>query len=312
MAAARLRPGTRFPLIVRLRPGEEGRVDPAGISPALRLPAPWHVEFDPLLPGQALPARRVLATASDEPDWGFDEDLWNAYGFGAAPYGLPTGESSKAAFHMQFSRENLLVRLAAPEVAESLAPVRAELFAALSRQAARSGHRYWALRTAGWALHYVQDLGMPYHSRALPGQGLGWYLDFAVARDREGMKLDAAYAVATRHFVYEDGVALLIQSGRLREALRVDADAAPDLRRLLLRTGAGAARSARHADRELRLLFGARLAQPVHGTDSMPDAAAALAELDPAGLARFEALARPDLAHTGATGARLLELVGLR
>ncbi len=56
----------------------------------------------------ALYAGEVFCTYSDEPDAGFDQDLFvqPGYGFGAPPFGWGTGKSSQAPFHMAFLHES--------------------------------------------------------------------------------------------------------------------------------------------------------------------------------------------------------------
>ena len=44
------------------------------------------------------------------------------------------------------------------------APERAALYFELARQARAAGHAFWSYRFLGWGLHYVQDLGQPYHT----------------------------------------------------------------------------------------------------------------------------------------------------
>ncbi|MDV6321572.1 hypothetical protein RVY79_21475, partial [Chromohalobacter sp. HP20-39] len=65
--------------------------------------------FVALQPGEAVPARAVLASACDEPDYGHDHNLLDdnpghpAYGFGRQPFGNPAvAISSQAPFHMGF------------------------------------------------------------------------------------------------------------------------------------------------------------------------------------------------------------------
>lgn len=219
LAACRLNPTATFPLVVRLLPGAEPgeRVDPATASKYLKPVAPLVMEFAAVEAGDLVSARSIVDTFTDEPDWGFDHELWvyPSYGYGEIPYGKLTGESSKAAFHMQFAHENLLVKLFAHDVTEGMVVERVELFLRLSRVAFDSGHRYWGYRFAAWAAHYVQDLAQPYHSKALPGERFGYYVKYAVSEKKDEMKVEATQLAANRHFIYEDVVAYGLQQSYL-------------------------------------------------------------------------------------------------
>lgn len=146
--------------------------------------------------GEAISALAVVASASDEPDYGFDIGLFedNAtwygalYGWGTQPFGNPTiSYGSQAPFHMGFYSEGALVYKAAPAVRRSYPELRAVQFGRLARFAKALGEEYWAHRFAGWALHYVQDLVMPYHASIMPGRGSA-YLVWVGALDAIGLK----------------------------------------------------------------------------------------------------------------------------
>jgi hypothetical protein len=131
-------------------------------------------------PGEPVSALDVLATGSDEPDYGLDVGLYAnnegplaaAYGFGEQPFGNPAlSYGSQAPFHMAFPREDPIIALAAPFSTQSQAGYREIQYSTLARFAFQNGHPYWGWRFAGWALHYAQDLGQPYHARMIPGQG---------------------------------------------------------------------------------------------------------------------------------------------
>lgn len=129
--------------------------------------------------GEPVSALDVIATGSDEPDYGLDIGLYAnnegplaaEYGFGEQPFGNPAlSYGSQAPFHMAFPREDPIIALAAPFSTQSQAGYREIQFSTLARFAFQTGHPYWGWRFAGWALHYVQDLGQPYHARMIPGQ----------------------------------------------------------------------------------------------------------------------------------------------
>ena len=120
----------------------------------------------------------VVASASDEPDYGLDINLWSdspsewgkVYGFDALPFGNPTLYfSTQAPFHMGFYHEDRVIYLAAPFVKKTLPLLRVQQYSTLATLAFRSGHSYWGWRFSGLALHYVQDLTQPYHASLSPG-----------------------------------------------------------------------------------------------------------------------------------------------
>jgi hypothetical protein len=161
-----------------------------------------------LAPGAALAPAHVLASASDEPDFGMDvglfedngTDFGESYGFGRQPFGnpnLPYG--SQAPFHMGFYHLDWLTRRAQPGLLRTYPDWRVSLYRALARFAFASGHDYWGWRFTGWALHYIGDLTQPYHADPLPGVSTISAL-WAVARGRTD---DLVQLVSNRHGVLE-------------------------------------------------------------------------------------------------------------
>ncbi|WP_040913428.1 hypothetical protein [Leptospira kmetyi] len=213
LKAARLNPSTRFSEVERILPGSRsmsGNVPVTSITPYLpdlpELPARFQSTA-----GRKIKIRNVLYTFIDEPDWGMDHSLWGfeEYGYGKQPYGKPQGESSKAPFHLQFQNENWLISLFAPEVVEGgMMLDRIELFSRLSKLAGKTGHEYWRYRFAAWACHYMQDIGQPYHSKAVPDAGFFYYVRyvFSSKETKKEMKTKTTQLVANRHFLYEDFV----------------------------------------------------------------------------------------------------------
>ena len=167
--------------------------------------------MESLQAGESVSAIDVLATASDEPDYGLDIGLYTnnsgplgaAYGFGEQPFGNPAlSYGSQAPFHMAFQHEDPVLALAAPFSRKSQAGYRELQYTSLSRYAFAHGHPYWGWRFAGLALHYVQDLAQPYHARMIPGQGtLGTIMlnIFGSEADRNG----ALMLLSNRHLVLE-------------------------------------------------------------------------------------------------------------
>lgn len=242
LKALRLNVAARLPLYRQLRAGE-------GAGP-LR-PLPWQevsafsdgnaggarlFEFVALDEGSEVPALEVLATASQEPDFGLDIGLYadsgtahgRLYGFGNQPFGNPAlAFGSQAPFHMGLYHEARIVFAAASFLRRTQTEARIALFTALARHALQSGHRYWGWRFTGWALHYVQDLTQPYHASILPGLSplrmigintvamVGW----------TGPKTAATTLVSNRHAVVESyqqqQMAQAWRAGRLDDPLLI-------------------------------------------------------------------------------------------
>ncbi|MBI3558514.1 MAG: hypothetical protein HY074_19765 [Deltaproteobacteria bacterium] len=115
--------------------------------------------------GSVVSALEVLVKASIEPDGGMDQNL------NLSPdqkyMGGYEGLSSQAIRHMFFrswSPIDPVLSFHVPLHEMGFAPDRAELFFNLAKQAKKDGHTFWAYRFLGWGLHYVQDLGQPYHT----------------------------------------------------------------------------------------------------------------------------------------------------
>ncbi len=169
--------------------------------------------FVALEAGASVSALAVLASASDEPDYGHDIDLFDdnaaaaALGFGRQPFGNPAIRiSSQAPFHMGFFHQGGVFNALAPAFARSFAQLRVHQYSTLAALAFRTGHSYWGWRFTGWALHYVQDLTQPYHASAAPGERLPGML-WANVLDMLGMpdrKAGLVVLQSNRHFVLEN------------------------------------------------------------------------------------------------------------
>lgn len=184
--------------------------------------------IEALRAGESVSALDVLATASDEPDYGLDIGLYTnnagplgaAYGFGEQPFGNPAlSYGSQAPFHMAFQHEDPVLALAAPFSRKSQAGYRELQYTSLSRYAFAHGHPYWGWRFAGLALHYIEDLAQPYHARMIPGQGTLETIAlnvFGSESDRGG----ALTLLSNRHLVLEIYAyeALKDDTGSSREA----------------------------------------------------------------------------------------------
>lgn len=184
LAALRVSPESRLALYFQ--------PDPWGPAPdPAKLLAPTKVNaldkseeanhvFVRVEPGELVPALAVVASASDEPDYGMDLNLWSdsnseagrTYGFGAIPFGNPTlSFATQAPFHMGFFHEPAIIYLAAPFLKRTYPLLRVHQYTSLARLAFDTGHPYWGWRFTGLAMHYVQDLTQPYHASVSPGNG---------------------------------------------------------------------------------------------------------------------------------------------
>jgi hypothetical protein len=214
IAAIRVNPAMPFPLYVQVQAGAARPARPDLAVTAAdpfdnRLPNP---PFQALKPGDPASALEVVASASDEPDYGMDIGLFSdnkspvagLYGFGVQAFGnpaLPYG--SQAPFHMAFAHEDPLIKAAASFTKVSLVDWRFRLYTELARFAFSEGHDYWGWRFAGWALHYLQDMAQPYHASVMPGKRawgiLGLYV-FGSQQDKD----DALVLLSNRHLIVED------------------------------------------------------------------------------------------------------------
>ena len=219
LAAVRVNPSARLALYLQLPPGQaaggrrtlaESDVTVMKTDEAARLNT-----FVALREGELVPVIDVIASATDEPDYGLDFGLWEdngtpygrSYGFGKQPFGNPAVEwSSQGPLHLGYFHEAAIVYKAAPFLVRAYPEYRIHLWRSLAAFALRTGHDYWAWRFAGWGMHYLQDLAQPYHARVLPGVGVPrmlWIntLDLVGVH---GPKQDAIQLVTNRHFALEN------------------------------------------------------------------------------------------------------------
>lgn len=181
LMALRVAPNSKFALYVQ--PDPQGPIDPAralAYSAVNTLPEPSDSihRFASLHAGESVSALQVIASASDEPDYGLDINLWSdspsswgkLYAFGPLSFGNPAiNFSTQSPFHMGFLHEDRIMYWAAPFLKKTFPLWRAHQYAGLAALAWRTGHGYWGWRFAGLALHYAQDLTQPYHASVAPG-----------------------------------------------------------------------------------------------------------------------------------------------
>lgn len=183
VAALRLSPLSRFALFQQPDPRTTPAPAPADLlahDAVNFLPEQPNDErrFVRIQAGDAVAPLAVLASASDEPDYGLDINLWGdspsdwgkIYGFGSMPFGNPTLYfATQAPFHMGFYHQDWLIYKAAPFIQRTYPLMRIQQFTSLATLAMRTGHAYWGWRFSGLALHYIQDLTQPYHADLSPG-----------------------------------------------------------------------------------------------------------------------------------------------
>lgn len=219
LQALRVNPQIPLPLFLQLPPDH----GPATrtllpVTDISTLPRDHGLEgtrFVSLTPAEWVPVLDVIASATDEPDYGLDLGLWEdngtehgrLYGFGKQPFGNPALPfSSQAPFHMGFFHESPVVYAAAGFLRRTYPEFRVHLWQTLARHAMKTGHYYWGWRFSGWALHYVQDMTQPYHARVLPGVSLVRMLGIQ-GLDMAGLsgpKNRAITLVSNRHLALEN------------------------------------------------------------------------------------------------------------
>jgi len=156
----------------------------------------------------------IVASASNEPDYGMDtklfedndSDFGKIYNFGTQPFGNPNLDyGSQAPFHMGFFHESPIVYLFGSFLKKSYVEYRIYLYKELAKFAFFTGHDYWGYRFMGWGLHYLADLSMPYHTTALPGRST-LYMLFINLLDILGypqLKNNAIQLSSNRHLAIE-------------------------------------------------------------------------------------------------------------
>jgi hypothetical protein len=170
-----------------------------------------------------LPFGTWLALFSDEPDWGMDIGLFGKGDprYTDIPYGDIDKLSSQAPFHMYFANENLITYKSRASLRQSMTLLRFSLFQRLAAFALAKGELYWGARFLGCAVHYLQDVAMPYHASALPYATVFTYLKYAVVKDKDKFLNDNMQLLANRHFAYEAfGLKFMqLTEGKIRHAL---------------------------------------------------------------------------------------------
>lgn len=243
LKALRISPQSRFALYVQPDPwapapqAERMAHDLVSALPARDKDGGSH-HFVALRAGDMVAPIAVLASASDEPDYGMDLNLWEdnpsdwgpTYGFGKIPFGNPNLDfSTQAPFHMGFYHEAPVIYMAAGFLKRTYPLLRIHQYQSLSELAFRTGHPYWGWRFAGLALHYLQDLTQPYHASLAPGFSATKLIgiNLLAMLGMPGAKNDMVILLSNRHFVLERYESQMIQAaaqarqpGSVEKALR--------------------------------------------------------------------------------------------
>jgi hypothetical protein len=218
LMALRVAPNSRFTLFYQPDPAA-GPVDPATLVPfntVSTLPEQPNsiYRFVGLKPGDTVAPLSIIASASDEPDYGLDINLFadspsdwgKVYGFGTLPFGNPSlYYATQAPFHMGFYHEAAIIYKAASFVKRTFPQLRVHQYSTLAELAFRTGHPYWGWRFSGLALHYIQDLTQPYHASLSPGSSAAKMIsvNLMAMLGMTGMKDDMVILLSNRHLALE-------------------------------------------------------------------------------------------------------------
>ncbi len=131
-----------------------------GGRPAVNSPDPDldETDYDGGYPKYGMPvrgavsAREVLSLYSAEPDWGMDDGLH------ISPFQRLTG-GSQGYRHMRYGLFVFRV---------GKAHERAAYYTQMAEMAFERGDLYWGLRFGARALHYIQDILSPFHTKPFP------------------------------------------------------------------------------------------------------------------------------------------------
>ena len=217
LRALRLNTGTPLGYFLQNLPGYPlpgKKSDPMTVSIYGEKDLKQDYEFYDIRIGELVSPLDVLATASDEPDFGLDLNLFEDngesfgkdYGFGIQSFGDPKiYYATQVPFHIGYYHESPIIFAAAGFLTRTYPKYRVYQFMTLSRYAFQTGHTYWGYRFLGWGMHYVADLTQPYHSRVLPNFGtisMLW-INLKAILGFESAKNDAIDRISNRHTTIE-------------------------------------------------------------------------------------------------------------
>ncbi len=160
--------------------------------------------------GTLIPPIQILIHHVDEPDWGMDQNLdispdqkW---------MGGTQGPTSQAFRHLYWKKWSVKApwrtfHIPPREMGEAL--VRAQTYYDLAESAFQSGEAYWAFRFLGWSLHYIQDLGQPFHSsQLLTPKFIAWDSIFNFSQ----LIKRTTQIISNYHFIYEDYIVFRVEN----------------------------------------------------------------------------------------------------
>lgn len=142
--------------------------------------------------GGTTSARQILIDFSDEPDWEMDQhlDLSWMQAFHGGSQGYRHMYYPAGTFHAPMGF-----------YAQGKTPERAEHFYSMAKEAFDQGDPYWGFRFLARAMHYVQDMSQPYHTRQL-------YWKFISLKDPY---YGTVQIIKNYHFAYESYAANLFR-----------------------------------------------------------------------------------------------------
>ncbi|WP_246048733.1 phospholipase [Leptospira sarikeiensis] len=217
LRALRVNTGTPIGYFLQNLPGKPlpgKKSDPKTVSIYGEKDLKQDYEFYDIKKGDLVSPIEVLATASDEPDFGLDLNLFldngeqfgKDYAFGIQSFGdSKIYYSTQVPFHIGYYHESKIIFAAAEFLTRTYPRYRVYQFTTLARYAFKTGHKYWGYRFLGWGMHYVGDLTQPYHARVLPNFGTAsmlWINLKAILGD-ETAKNEAIDRISNRHQTIE-------------------------------------------------------------------------------------------------------------
>ncbi len=217
LRALRLNPESKLKLFVQEMPGTKRKEKKLGATEVSVYKEDKFLDTLPMFEikeGSTVTPLQVIATASDEPDYGHDINIWEdsdsefgkEYKFGILPFGNPKYHyATQAPFHMGFYHEAGIIYTLAPDFKRTYPEIRIHQFTRLAEFAFSKGHDYWGYRFLGWAMHYLEDLTQPYHSTLTPGistSGALW-IEFKSILGFKSGKKEALERLSDRHTAIE-------------------------------------------------------------------------------------------------------------
>lgn len=142
--------------------------------------------------GSQMSAKQILVEFSDEPDWELDQNLelsWLQKFHG----------ESQGYRHMYYPSWTFHLPLVF--FPQGKTPERVEHFYGLSKDAFDRGDTYWGFRFLARAMHYVQDMAQPYHTRQL------YWRFISLRSPYDG----TVQMIKNYHFAYESYIANLLR-----------------------------------------------------------------------------------------------------